>query len=222
MQVKGMRRSPSAEQADPSLIETLRRIPTALLSDNMRGLVGTARLRPLHRAGRMAGTAVTVRVRTGDNLVLHRALDYCRPGDVIVVDADGDLRQAVTGKIMARYLESIGAAGLVIDGAIRGADSIGERTFPVFARGVTPRGPYKTGPGEINVPITIDGMVVLPGDIMVGDADGLVAFARDDAPDLIEKAHAQQEREAEGVRAILEGRWDRSWIAATEAKHGLS
>src|SRR5690606_32485766 len=102
------------------------------LSDNMSGLVGTTNLRPIHRGGRMVGTALTVRVRAGDNLVLHRGLDFCRPGDVVVVDAAGYVGQAVTGRIMARYLESVGAAGLVIDGAIRGADEIGARDFPCF------------------------------------------------------------------------------------------
>ena len=84
-------------------------------------------------------------MRPGDNLVLHRALDYVRPGDVLVVDGAGDTSQAVTGKIMMTYLERIGCAGFVLDGAMRGADEIGRKDFPVFARGVTPRGPYKTG-----------------------------------------------------------------------------
>jgi regulator of RNase E activity RraA len=221
MALPGARREPPAQQADPALLATLREIPTALLSDNMCGLVGTVHLRAFHRAGRMAGTAITVRVRSGDNLVLHRALDHCRPGDVIVVEANGEVRQAVTGKIMARYLESIGVAGMVIDGAIRGADAIGERDFPVFARGATPRGPYKTGPGEINIPITVDGMVVAPGDIVVGDRDGLVAFPPEAASALIERARDQQRREEEGVRALLEGKWDRSWIDAAEQRQGL-
>ena len=221
MQPIGSRRHPPAPQADPDVLAELRRIPTALLSDNMRGLVGTVNLRPLHRSGRMAGTALTVRVRAGDNLVLHRALDHCRPGDVVVVEAAGYLGQAVTGKIMARYLESIGAGGLVVDGALRGADEISRRDFPCFARGVTCRGPYKSGPGEINVPVSIDGMAVSPGDIVVGDGDGLVAFPQEAARELVAKAKEQQRKEAEGVQALLEGRWDRSWIAAAEERQGL-
>lgn len=218
----GNRRNPSAVQADPAIVEALRALPAAILSDNMGGLVGTSNLRPLHKGGRMVGTAVTVRVRHGDNLVLHRALDYVRRGDVLVVDGGGVTDQAVTGKIMLRYLEHQGAAGIVIDGAIRGTDAIGERGFPCFARGTTPRGPYKTGPGEINVPVTIDGMEVMPGDIVVGDADGVVAFAQDAAPALIERARTQAAKEEEGLRAIQEGRWDRSWIAPLEKKLGLT
>lgn len=221
MQTIGTRRNPSPAQADAAVIAALRKIPTALLSDSMRGLVGTANLRPYHRSGRMAGTAVTVRVRSGDNLVLHRALDYVRSGDVLVVDGGGDTNQAVTGKIMLSYLESIGAAGIVIDGAIRGAAEIGQRDFPCFARGVTCKGPYKNGPGEINVPVSVDGLSVAPGDIVVGDSDGLVAFPQLEAEQLIQKARAQGLKEEEGMRAIREGRWDRMWIAALEEKHGL-
>jgi regulator of RNase E activity RraA len=220
--ILGARRNDSAPQADSALIAALRTIPTALLSDNMQGLVGTGLLRPVHRAGRMAGTAVTVRVRAGDNLVLHRALDHVRAGDVLVVDAGGETAQAVTGKIMLRYLESLGAAGIVVNGAVRGTDEIGERDFPCFIRGTTPRGPYKTGPGEFNVVVAIDTLAIAPGDIVVGDRDGLVAFPPSEAARLIEAARAQEAREAEGLKAIGEGRWDRSWIAAAEEKQGLA
>jgi regulator of RNase E activity RraA len=217
----GNRRNQSQEVLDLAIVSALRALPTAILSDNMAGLVGTSALRPMHKEGRMVGTAVTVRVRPGDNLVLHRSLDYVRPGDVLVVDGGGDLRQAVTGKIMLTYLEHIGAAGLVLDGAIRGAAEIASRTFPCFARGVTCKGPYKHGPGEINITISIDGMPVAPGDIVVGDWDGVVAFPREDAVSLIERATRQAEKEAAGVEAIRQGRWDRSWIADAERKQGL-
>jgi regulator of RNase E activity RraA len=220
-QAYGARRLAAGPLIAAETRDALLGIPTALLSDNMRGLIGTTHLRPLHRGGRMVGSAVTVRVRHGDNLVLHRALDHCLPGVVVVVEAGGFEGQAVTGKIMSRYLESIGAAGLVVDGVIRGADEINKRDFPVFARGVTPRGPYKSGPGEINIVVAIDGMVVAPGYVVVGDADGLVAFPPDDASSLIAKAREQERKEMEGLNALLEGRWDRSWISAAEAKQGL-
>ena len=218
----GQRRNESAPPVDKALLDALRGLPAAILSDNLGGLVGTSHLRAFHRGGRMAGTAVTVRVRGGDNLLLHRALDYVRRGDVLVVDGSGVTDQAVTGKIMLTYLESIGAAGIVIDGAIRGAEAIGAKDFPCFARNATCRGPFKSGPGEINVPVTVDGMPVAPGDVVVGDGDGVVAFPRDAAPALIERARAQLAKEEDGVRAIAEGRWDRSWIAPLEKKLGLT
>jgi regulator of RNase E activity RraA len=169
----------------------------------------------------MAGTAVTVRVRSGDNLVLHRALDHVRAGDVLVVDAGGETAQAVTGKIMLGYLEKLGAAGIVINGSVRGTDEIGLQDFPCFARGTTCRGPFKSGPGEFNVVVAIDTLAISPGDIVVGDRDGIVAFPPTEAERLIRDASAQQKRESEGVRAIEENRWDRSWIAAVEEKYGL-
>jgi regulator of RNase E activity RraA len=217
----GKRRNPASPSADPDVLAKLREIPSALLSDNMQGLVGTGVLRPYHRAGRMAGTAVTVRVRSGDNLVLHRSLDLVRAGDVLVVDANGETAQAVTGKIMLRYLESMGAAGIVINGAVRGTDEIGQRDFPCFARGTTSRGPFKSGPGEFNITVAVDTVVIAPGDIVVADRDGLVAFPPSEAERLIRDATIQSNREAEGLIAIGEGRWDRSWIGEAEARQGL-
>jgi RraA family protein len=217
----GQRRNASAPQVSPEILAALRNLPAAMMSDNMQGLVGTGILRPFHRKGRMAGTAVTVKVRSGDNLVLHRALDHVRPGDVLVIDAGGETAQAVTGKNMVRYLETIGAAGIVVNGSVRGLDSIGERDFPCFARGTTPRGPFKTGPGEFNVTVAIDTLVISPGDIVVGDADGLVAFPPSEAERLIRDVSAQNAKEEAGMIAIAENRWDRSWITAVEQKYGL-
>jgi RraA family protein len=167
------------------------------LSDNLHRGTGSVGLQPFHKAGKltMAGTAVTVRTRGGDNLAVLRAFDYCRPGDVLVVDAGGDLTNAVLGGIMSAGAAMLGLAGVVIDGAIRDAAEIREREFPVYARGVNHRGPYKNGPGEINVAVCIGGMVVHPGDIIVGDQDGLLAFPAGDAAGLIEKALAQQAKE---------------------------
>ncbi len=166
----------------------------------------------------MAGTAVTVRTRGGDNLTILRAFEYCRPGDVMVVDCGADVTNAVVGGILTYYAATIQLSGMVIDGAIRDVAEIRERDFPVYARGVNHRGPYKDGPGEINVPVSIGGMVVNPGDIIVGDEDGLLAFAPSEAAFVIEKALAQGRKEAETMLAMKEGRWDRSFIDALEAR----
>jgi RraA family protein len=217
MENTGARKNPSAPQASAAIIEKLKKIPAALISDNMRRIVGTANLRPMHRGGALVGTAVTIRVRRGDNLAIHRGFDFCRPGDVMVIDGGGDTSQALLGEIMSTYAEKIGLAGLVIDGAIRDIAAIREKSFPVFARGVTHRGPYKCGPGEINVPVSIDGLVINPGDLIVADDDGLVAFPQAEAEYLIVKAEEQLQREAETMLAISENRYDRSWIDALEA-----
>jgi len=212
------RRNPSAPQADPALLETLRGLAVALLSDNLHRSIGSTGLQPYHRPKPMAGTAVTVRTRGGDNLAILRAFEYCRPGDVMVVDCGGDITNAVVGGILTYYGATIQLSGMVVDGAIRDVAEIRERDFPVYARGVNHRGPYKDGPGAINVPVSIGGMVVNPGDIIVGDQDGLLAFDASLTPMLIAKAQAQARKEAETMQAMKEGRWDRSFIAALEAR----
>jgi len=220
MQFKGIRKNPSAPQADEKIIAALRDIPVAALSDNMHRNIGSVGLQPYHRPGKstMAGTAVTLKSRGGDNLTLLRAFEFCRPGDVIVIDADGDLSNAVIGGILSFYAATLGTVGVVLDGAIRDVAEIRERDYPVYARGVNHRGPYKDGPGEINVPVSVGGMTVRPGDIVVGDQDGLMAFAPEEAEALIEKARAHLDAEAATMRAMKEGRWDRSFIDALEAR----
>jgi regulator of RNase E activity RraA len=217
---KAIRKIPSAPQAAAKLLETLHDIPVAALSDNMHRNIGTVGLQPYHRPGKqtMAGTAVTMRSRGGDNLTYLRALDFCRPGDVLVIDAGADLNNAVVGGILSFYAASVGVVGLVIDGAIRDVAEIRERNFPIYARGVTHRGPYKDGPGEINVPVSVGGMVVNPGDIVVGDQDGLLAIPPGDVGQVIEGALAVLEKEAETMRAMREGRWSREFVDALEAR----
>ncbi|AUT64469.1 RraA family protein [Paraburkholderia sp. SIMBA_049] len=217
---KAIRKNSSAPQAARALLDTLRDIPVSALSDNMHRNIGTVGLAPYHRPTKqtMAGTAVTMRSRGGDNLTYLRALDFCRPGDVLIIDAGGDLNNAVVGGILSFYAASVGVTGLVIDGAIRDVAEIREREFPVYARGVTHRGPYKDGPGEINVPVSVGGMVVHPGDIVVGDQDGLLAIPQVDVEIVIEKALAVLEAEAETMRAMKEGRWNRAFVDALEAR----
>lgn len=211
-------KNPSAPQVDKAIIDRIRAIPVALLSDQLRRNRGSVGLTPFHSPAPMAGTAVTVRTRGGDNLAILRAYDFCRPGDVMVVDADGETSNALVGGIMTFGAAQMGLAGMVLDGAIRDVAEIRERTFPVYARGVSHRGPFKDGPGEINVPVTVGGMVVNPGDIVAGDQDGLIAFAPSLAEDVIAKALAQHAKEEATMQAIREGRWDRSFVDALEAR----
>jgi RraA family protein len=183
----------------------------------MNRLHGTKALRPYHRSGRLVGTVVTVKTRPGDNQTLHRAYDLLRAGDVLLVDGGGDLAQALVGEIMMSRARAMGVAGFVIDGAIRDVDAFQQSDFPCYARGVTHRGPYKSGPGEINVPVSIDGMVVMPGDVVVGDADGIVTFDRADAAELIELVRQQEAREASALAAIAEGKVDSFYMGTAKA-----
>jgi regulator of RNase E activity RraA len=201
-----------------SIITKLRDIPVALLSDQLHRSSGSVGLTPYHKPAPMAGTAVTVRTRGGDNLAILRAFEVCRPGDVMIIDAGGDVTNAVVGGILSFYAATIGTAGMVIDGAIRDVAEIRERTYPLYARGVNHRGPYKDGPGAINVPVSVGGMVVRPGDIVCGDQDGLVAFDPVLADQVIETALAQHAKEEATMQAMREGTWDRSFIDALEAR----
>jgi RraA family protein len=203
---------------DPATVEALCALQVSLLSDNMARLSGSHGLIAYHRPRTIAGTAVTVHTRAGDNLVIHRAFDYCRPGDVLVIDGGGDVAQSLLGEIMATYAKSIGIACLVVDGAIRDVAGIRALDLPCYARAATHRGPYKSGPGEINVPVAVGGMPVSPGDVIVGDEDGLLAIPPDEVAALIEKARVQQKTERETVQAILERRYDRTWLDALERK----
>jgi len=133
------------------------------------------------------------------------------------VDGGGDLIQALVGEIMMSRARAMGVAGFVIDGAIRDVDAFMTADFPCYARGVTHRGPYKTGPGEINVPVSIDGMVVMPGDVIVGDTDGVVAFHPDEAAALLPLIRQQEAREANALAAIAEGRVDSFYMGARTA-----
>jgi len=191
-----------------SVLEALRDAPTSIISDNLGRLPGAVGLRAFHRPARLIGPAFTVRTRPGDNLAVHRALALIGPGDVLVVDGGGDETRALVGEIMKTLAEQKGAAGFVIDGAIRDAAAFAASTFPCFARAAIHRGPYKNGPGEVNVAVSIGGCVISPGDIVVGDEDGVVAFPPSIAESLIGPVNAQILHEAETIRSIHEGRYE--------------
>ena len=200
-----------------------REVPVPNVSDSMnRMTAGGSRLRPMHRQGVLAGPALTVKARPGDNLMLHYALDIAEPGDVIVVDAGGDLTNALIGEMMVAYAVKRGVAGIVINGAIRDAANIGAGDFPLFAAGISHRGPYKDGPGEINVPIAIDGMVIEPGDLIIGDDDGLLCVPYDQVAEVYDRATAKHAAEEKQMRQIAEGTNDRSWVLESLKKKGCA
>ena len=212
----GLRILNRARAVDLALARSFLGVPVANVSDCMaRMTAGGARLRPMHGSGAMAGPALTVKTRPGDNLRVHKALELAAPGDVIVVDAGGDLTNAIIGEIMVGDAVQRGLGGIVINGAIRDAAALRAGGFPVFAAGVTHRGPYKDGPGEINVPIAIDGMVIEPGDLIIGDDDGLLCVPYAEAESLLAAAQAKQEVEARMVAGIADGSYDRGWVDAT-------
>ncbi|WP_321969016.1 RraA family protein [Paraburkholderia tropica] len=205
----------------PELVERFRALPVANVSDSAHRLSAAgASLRPMHDGTKMVGAAITVRTRPGDNLMVHKAIDMASPGDVVVVDAGGDLTNAIIGELMSSHAAHRGLAGLVINGAIRDSGEIRAAAFPVYACGVTHRGPYKDGPGEINVPVSIGGMVICAGDLVMGDADGVVAVPVADAEALLVKAEAKHKQECGQLVAIREGRNSRAWVDETLRRLG--
>jgi regulator of RNase E activity RraA len=199
-------------------------LPTSVVSDVMSRLQGSgARLRPMHAGGAMAGPALTVKSRPGDNLMIHKALDLIEPGDVLVVDAGDDLTNALVGEIMSSYAQQRGAAGIVIAGAIRDSGPLRRGKFPVFAEGVSHRGPYKDGPGEINIPVSLGGMLVHPGDLVLGDDDGLVCIPIDLVEDIYAAALAKFEAEEKNLTSIRAGEpQDRAWVDDTLRRLGCN
>lgn len=191
-------------------------VPVSNVSDCMSRLFGGgAGLRPMHRGRPMSGPALTVRTRPGDNLMIHKALQMAVPGDIIVVDAGGDLSNAVIGDLLVGVAIQRGLGGLVINGAIRDARAVREGDFPIFAAGVTHRGSYKDGPGEINVPIAIDGMVIEPGDLIIGDDDGVLCVPFDHVQSVLCAARKKADAEAVTAKAITAGQLDTAWIDTT-------
>jgi len=202
-------------------IEALRGLPSSVISDVMGRLVGSTGLRPVNRSPvSVCGNAVTVRVRAGDNLLIHKALTLLKPGDVLLVDGEGDVSRALVGEIMMTSARVAGAVGFVIDGAIRDVEAFEQHRFPCWARGVNLRGPYKDGPGTINLPINVGGMRVNPGDIIVGDADGLVAVTPGEALDIAQKAKAKVNDEQATIQAILDGHYSSDWVDAALKQKG--
>ena len=210
-------------QVPAQLVQAFQGLPVANISDCMARMSSAGpRLRPMHKSGYLAGPALTVRCRPGDNLMIHKALTMAQAGDVIVVDAGGDLTNALFGEIIMATAVKIGVAGVVLNGAVRDSEEIGQGSFPLYAAGVTHRGPYKDGPGEINVPISIDGMVIHAGDLVVGDADGLLCVPFDDAEALLAATHLKMAAEKQMLADIAAGTLDTAWIDATLQRIGCN
>lgn len=192
------------------LVDKFSGLPVANIADEMNRFgCMDARIRPIN-ATPLLGVAFTVKVRIGDNLMFHKALDLAQPGDVIVVDGRGDLANSLAGEIMMRQALKKGLAGIVVDGAVRDLAALQKMKLAIYAAGVTPQGPYKDGPGEINVPVSCGGVAVNPGDILVGDADGIVVIAPGDAQALASRAAIKSQKEQAIFKAIDAGTHDRS------------
>ncbi len=211
------------EMPDPEIVKEFQKIPASNIGDVMgRSCAMNPRIHLVSspKAQIMAGPAYTIKGRAGDNLALHAALARCSEGDVIVVSNEEDDTRAVLGEVMMAYLYyTKKVAGVIIDGPIRDIDEIGKWDFPVYCTGTTPGGPYKEGPGEINVPVACGGISVNPGDIIVGDPDGVIVIPRKDAAAILVDAKAFMEADAAKLPKAKDGTMNRDWVEkALEAK----
>ena len=192
------------------LVEAFKGIPSSNINDEMNRLFcmhDYMRLVNPDHAVQLLGTAVTVKVPSGDNLFFHQALDMALPGDIIVVDGGHCNNRSLAGEIMLKFAQYKGLAGVVVDGCLRDLDALRGLSMPVYCAGITPQGPFKNGPGEINAPIACGGQVVFPGDILVGDMDGIVVIHKEDAPEMA--AAAQKKKASEDKTfALMDGDWN--------------
>lgn len=197
------------DRPDRSVVEEYEIIPSTIVSDvtGNIGLTMDAGIRPAYDEIEMAGSAITVKAAPGDNLIIHKAITMAEPGDVLVIDCNGYCDTGHVGELMCNSCQANGLAGLVIDGAYRDSREIVEMGFPVYGRGVNPRGPLKQDPGSINVTVSCGGVSVDPGDIVVGDDDGLAVIPQDGATKVLELAHEKLEAEDDTRERVLDGEY---------------
>lgn len=219
----GCRIKKNWERPAQELVEAFKDVPVANIDDCMGRLACIdASIRPMNK-GKLLGTAFTVKAPAGDNLMFHKALDMAQPGDVLVIAAGGSMSRSLCGEIMTRYALKKGLKGFMLDGCIRDADEIAEiHEFPVYAKGITPNGPYKNGPGEIGFPVSFAGQVICPGDILVGDGDSVVVIKPEEAAELAEKAKKVTASETVQFADIASGKGlNRAWVDEYLEKIGV-
>lgn len=196
------------------ILDGFREFPTPDISDLMNRLYTMTPA--IHNVTnphlKILGPACTVRVFPGDNLMVHKSLDIAKPGDIVVVDAGASPMNAVLGDLVTTKARHRGIAGFVVDGLVRDIDGILDVGIPVFARGVTPIGPLHRGPGEVNYPIQCGGIVVHPGDIIVGDMNGVVVVPMEVAENILQRLRARKETEAEYLAAVKRGDFSNEWV----------
>ena len=201
------------ERVSPDRVERAKAYASSIVCDvaGRRGSLN-GRVQALHPSMRVAGPAFTVEARPGDNLGFHVALAVARPGDVIIVDGKGDLGSALFGDLMATQAQAAGIAGLVVDGAVRDTTELALRGYPIFAAGRNPAGPTKGIPGRLGIPICVAGAPVNPGDLVVGDADGVVVIPRNDVDAVLTAAARKLADEQQRLKEIAGGSLISPWL----------
>jgi 4-hydroxy-4-methyl-2-oxoglutarate aldolase len=194
------------ERPKKEVIEGYRELATGNICDAMGRYGGMlAFIKPILEKCKMVGPALTVKIYPADNLMLHKATEVAKAGDVLVVDAGGFPDMAILGDLLCLVCKTKGIEGIVLDGGVRDIEGIRELGFPVFAKGIIPVGPLKDSPGSINVPIQCGGMPVMPGDLIVGDPDGVAVVPRARIQEVLEKGRVIVEKEQKMRERIQKG-----------------
>ncbi len=180
-------------------------LPTTCISDALNGMNNLdPSIKPLQDSYKVAGRAFTVKIPAGDNTMVLKAIKEASPGDVLVVDAKGESYRAVAGDFVVSLAQKLGIAGFIVDGVIRDLIGVRSLNFPVFSKGTTVAASFKNGAGEINVPISCGGVSITPGDIIIGDADGVVVIPQADAEKVLEKALAKLKKDEQREASALQ------------------
>jgi 4-hydroxy-4-methyl-2-oxoglutarate aldolase len=209
-------------RVDEATLKACADVPASILSDvcGRRGALD-GRLRAMRTGLHLCGPAFTIEVRPGDNLMIHAALMLARPGDVLVIDGKGDIHSALIGELMTAHAQAAGIAGMVIDGAVRDIDALRQGSLPIYACATNPNGPTRTQWGRIGYPVSVGGVGVEPGDLVVGDDDGVVIVPKAQAPDILHAARKKMATEADRRRDIEEGRLLYPWLEGALTTAGV-
>jgi RraA family protein len=209
----GFRIKLAIDRPPPHIVAMFREFETPDISDILnRMYTMSPEIRNLVNDKPLVGPALTVKVFPGDNLMVHKALDVAKPGDVLVVDTSGSQRNAVLGDLVANKAKHRGIAGFVVDGLVRDLPGLLEVGLPVFARGVTPFGPLHRGPGELNYAVSCGGIVVNPGDIIAADMSGIAVIRREVADETVMRLRAHRARMQQYVLDVKAGRFSNDWV----------
>lgn len=202
----GFRYREEIHRLDPKMYETIGQYSTCNLADgSSRAYVMDRGIKPLGKSRKIVGPAITVELPPGDNLMLHKAMGLAKPGDILVVRTWGSQDFSVCGGLMMRRMCGLGIQGVIVDGCVRDGEDFAGLEFPVFARGINPVGCRKEGPGQINFPMVCGGVVVMPGDTVAADEDGILVLPEDDVAEVVNGAAAKVAKEKKAMEEIHAG-----------------
>lgn len=209
-------------RSDPAVIEAFRGVPTGFVVDAL-GRSGALdyRIRPVWDGPAFVGAALPVWTTARDNLAPYAAIRFAKPGDVMMIATDEFATAAVIGDVIIGMMKNAGIVAAVTDGLVRDVQGIVEVGIPVFARGLTPNSPFKHGPGTIGLPVTLGGLVIEPGDVVIGDRDGVVVVPRWRVAEALDALDEVRAKESGMDQMVKSGAREPAWLEARLAGEGI-